>query len=305
METKKTDKEYIVPVLCGGTFFTLILQAVKQGKNERNVFGTKKTAFTESDVLEGLIKIASSTYTRPEDDSNFRSVVSTYKSCNTAKTGRLPITEQAIISAFDTRIKSEYAKSLAQMAAFVDSFINVDECGFWLIKALLETIENDETIASADSFYIFQDGGKCTKSFLITQSNICLPSFLLGIWHFIVVNRKDNEIGKATYNSWHPKSTSKNTRKKFESTIGDSIQKQIRLLPLSAGSDKTADAETVINETDATADSTATAEPSFTANNSGVQYQQNNYSQTINVSGGTNVINGFVINPPDKRGQDE
>jgi len=33
---------------------------------------------------------------------------------------------------------------------------------------------------------------------------VCLPAFLLGVWHFIVVNRKDNKIGQDTYDIWCP-----------------------------------------------------------------------------------------------------
>lgn len=33
---------------------------------------------------------------------------------------------------------------------------------------------------------------------------MCYLAFLLGIWHYVVVNRKDNSIGKPIYDEWCP-----------------------------------------------------------------------------------------------------
>ena len=31
-----------------------------------------------------------------------------------------------------------------------------------------------------------------------------LPAFLLGVWHYAVVNRKNNKVGQITYDEWCP-----------------------------------------------------------------------------------------------------
>jgi hypothetical protein len=41
-------------VLCGGTFFTLLLEAAKQGLKERKKWGESRE-FAETDVFEALI----------------------------------------------------------------------------------------------------------------------------------------------------------------------------------------------------------------------------------------------------------
>lgn len=304
-KTMDMDKEYVMPILCGGTFFTLILQAGKQGLNERKKWASKSGALSQGTVLEALIKITTPSYTISNDAVSFKSVVSEYKSCKISQSGQLPLSDQAIISAFDKRIKTDYQKTVAVMSDFAVIFLDVDVKGEWLIKALLELIAADQTILSTDEFYIYPDGSKCTKLFLASLSKFCLPSFLLGLWHFIVTKRTNNSVGKDTYNLWHSVAVSKGAKKVFSSKIGDTIQKQITLLPFVANSTKNTETETIIDEVAAADDSDATAESFITSNNSGVKYQQNNYSQTINVSGGTNVINGFVINPPGKRRSDE
>lgn len=305
MITKKTNETYIGPILCGGTFFTLLLQAGKQAVNERAKWATSHKPISNGAVLEALIKIANPSFIKTNSTETYKGVVSDYKNCKIAKSNQLPLNDQAIIAAFDHRVKTDYQKTVASMAAFIDTNLDTGVKGDWLIKALLELISADQTILSSDEFYIYIDGSKCTKLFLAGISKICLPSFLLGIWHFIVTKRKDNTVGKATYISWHSAPVSKGAKKEFTSTIGTSIQMQITLQPLViTDSAKTVEPETV-NDDASTEDAATTSEPFITTNNSGAQYRQNNYSQTINVSGGTNVINGFVINPPGKRGSDE
>jgi len=215
------------PVLCGGTFFTLLLAACNRKLNKRDVWG-ENNLFTEADVLERLILIAHPTYSKPDDNANFASVVSAYKSCNTAKSGRLGIFEQAIISTFDSKVKSDYRSKLSEMTSVVTEYVDVDGKGEWLVKALLELIDIDE-IDDESEFFIQVDGDKKTKADLRYESDFCLPAFLLGIWHFIVTTRKDNAAGKATYDDWCKQGGSKNTRLPFQSDIGKGIVRTLTI----------------------------------------------------------------------------
>jgi hypothetical protein len=210
------------PVLCGGTFFTLLLQAAGQKLKERKKFGDTDN-FTERDVFERLMKVAN-VHEKPNDSDNFASVVSAYKSCNTSKSGRLGFMEQAVISTFDNSVKSDYKAPLSAMETLVNDYITSSD---WLVRALLELIDTDANIEDDQEFYGNESGGKITKSALRNEADFCLPAFLLGVWHFIIINRKDNAIGKATYDRWCPHGESKNTRKPFESKIGESIVREL------------------------------------------------------------------------------
>ena len=46
------------PRLCGGTFFTLLLQALKQRKKARQHIAGEHDNLSEVDVLLGLIRVA-------------------------------------------------------------------------------------------------------------------------------------------------------------------------------------------------------------------------------------------------------
>lgn len=219
------------PVLCGGTFFTLLLEAANQGRNERKKWG-ESSEFTESDVLEALVQVAMRTYEKTSDNLNFKSAVSAYKSCNSKKSGRLPIHNQAVIATFDNCVKNSYLTQLISMNAFVEKYIDIDGKGIWLIRALLDLVLQDENIKERDQLYVCQDGSPATKASLCGVTEVCLPALLLGIWHYIVVNKVNNGGGGETYNEWCRPGQSKNTREPFQSSIGDGITQQITLCPI-------------------------------------------------------------------------
>lgn len=223
-----------IPVLCGGTFLTLLLEAAKQGRNERKKW-RESMEFTESDVLEALFQVAMPTYKKPSDNENFKSAVSAYKSCNSKKSGRLPIHSQAVIATFDNCVKNSYLTLLISMNAFVEKYIDIDGKGIWLIRALLDLALKDENIKERDYFYVCQDGFPVTKSSLRGVTEVCLPALLLGIWHYIVVNKVENGNGRETYNEWCRPGKSINTREPFHSSIGDGITQQITLCPIKNG----------------------------------------------------------------------
>jgi len=218
----------VIPVLCGGTFFTLLLEAAKQGLNERKKFG-ESAKFTERDVFEDIVQVTIPTYKKPTDGENFKSVVSAYKSCNTSKSGRLPIHEQANITTFTNRIKNDYQTPLSAMTVLIEKYIDVDGKGDWLARALLDLVCKDENIKEWEPLYVCQDGFPATKSSLHRVTEVCLPALLLGTWHYIVVNKVKNEDGRETYNEWCRPGESINTRESFHSSIGDGITQQITL----------------------------------------------------------------------------
>ena len=140
-----TTNEY--PCLCGGTFFTLVLQALRQRMNAREHYKGDSDGLSDPEVLVGLI-------------------------------------------------------------------IN-------LVRALVDLIQQDQSIKASDEFYIEPNGEKKKKAALGDLKEVCLPSFLLGVWHYVVVNRKDNGIGKKTYDMWCP--SAGRGQRKFTAHIGEGI----------------------------------------------------------------------------------
>mgnify|MGYP000183409363 FL=1 len=71
------------------------------------------------------------------------------------------------------------------MTDFVNEFLNLGETvhkDVRLVKALIELVRCDDSIASDEGFFIRDDGGQIKKAALGDLTKVCYPAFLLGIW---------------------------------------------------------------------------------------------------------------------------
>lgn len=78
-EQPVTTNEY--PCLCGGTFFTLVLQALRQRMNAREHYKGDSDGLSDPEVLVGLIKVINPAYTNPGKEK-LRAIVNNYKMRN-------------------------------------------------------------------------------------------------------------------------------------------------------------------------------------------------------------------------------
>ena len=232
--------------LCGGTFFTLLLQARKPRKGVREHYLGEADGLSDPQALIALIKVAVPDYPTPDASmmSTFKANTSRYKSCQNNGGTYMPFSDKVIMQSFDSRIKSEYASALAVMSNFTQNFIDIGTStkkDGWLVKALLDLLDKDDSIDTGQTIYAREDGTETTKAAILSASNICLQPFLLGIWHFILLCRTDNTVGQETYNYWCPASGSDRT---YTSTLGEAITRPIRI-SYCAPEEQTAEAEGV------------------------------------------------------------
>ena len=211
------------PRLCGGTFFTLLLQARQQRSKAREHIKGERDGLADTDMLIGLLKIINPDYIEPTAPAmgSFKTSTSNFKSCKISKGTYLPLNDTA---AFDNRIKIRYEIPLRLMCAFVETFIDIGtstEKDVWLARAILELIDTDQSILDTQGFYINENGAQTTKDALRNVTSICLPPFLLGIWHFVLMSRDDNTVGKATYDNWCP--SNNHSIREYTGNMGNGI----------------------------------------------------------------------------------
>ena len=215
--------------LCGGTFFTLLLQARRQRMGVREHYKGMSDGMADPMLLVGLAEITIPNYQMPTASmmSTIKSTVSRYKSCQSGGGTYFPFVDTATIASFDRRIKNQYTDSLSAMNEYVADFIDVqsgtkkDE---YLVKALIEVIAVDTTISDAQPFYICEDGTAKTKADICKATSLCLQPFLLGVWHYIVINVQDNKVGKDTYDAWCPAPA-----RNYAAALGENSQRAITL----------------------------------------------------------------------------
>ena len=185
-----TNKEY--PRLCGGTFMTLVIQALLQRKKAREHYKGESDKLNDPDVLVGLITVINPDYTAP-GKAVLKTKANDYKSCKISTGQYLPFGEKLTIDVFDQRVRNDFLAARHDMCIFVYSFIETGtklQKDIRLVKALIDLIKQDESIDDGAEFLIGENGGAIRKDQLLNLKRVCLPSFLLGVWHFIVINRK-------------------------------------------------------------------------------------------------------------------
>ena len=213
------------PRLCGGTFFILLTRAMKKHGRGREGYGGSQTGITQANLLKDLIRIFYPSY--PDLAlSTERTNASKYKKGKNLGDG-FPVNDSIALNKFDRRIKNEYKKMLTQMNELVKKYLDTETYGTWLVKALLQLIEEDESIPGDAYFYLSTVEVK--KENLDYVDEYILPGFLLGIWHYIIMQVRDNTVGQRTYVEWYPDSQTINSgaSHEFVSSIGTSSEKHV------------------------------------------------------------------------------
>lgn len=224
-----------IPRLCGGTVFTLILEARQQRYGVREHFAGDSDGLSEMDTLIGLAQVMVPDLKRPAKtrEDTVQGNTTEFKICKTAGgKGYYPFSNRQSKKAFDDRVKGYYAEALKAMCDFVKNFIWVkgsDKQDVNLVKALLDLIERDDSINNSQVFYIMPDGKPVTKQRIdqIDGEDVCLESFLLGVWHYAIMRREGNTIGKTTMNEWCP--SKGGAPREYEGHMGENLSRNIRL----------------------------------------------------------------------------
>lgn len=285
------------PRLCGGTFFTLVLQDIKQRISAREHYKGESDGLTDPDVLIGLIEVINPDYQCP--NKSIKSMVNDYKSCKQSKGKYLPFGKTAEVTEFDNRVKSSYSSELLAMTKFVQDFLEIGSSGkreYKLITALLDLISQDESIDDADEMYVSPDGNTLQKREIVKMKDVHLPALLLGIWHFCNTKIKDNRVGKSTYNIWCPENDG--APREYEGHMGEAWPVEIKLIGVNE--DKRYVVESLVVDDVVEAEEVHEEEQSPNKDDSAQNMQQNlqqiNNPFTFIQNGNNNMQFGYIQN---------
>lgn len=195
--------------LCGGTFFTLLSSARKPLLTKEQNYSGQASGLTEPEMLLDLARVVVPELREPMTSElrTLKDNTRKFKACINWGGGTFCFGDIAVNTSFDERVRKQYSDVLTAMSAFIDKYLDIctstkkDE---YLIKALVEVISNDDGIAHDQPFYVCEDGSVMTRDEISRVEEVCVPSFLLGVWHFVLTGIDNNKIGAATYNIWCP-----------------------------------------------------------------------------------------------------
>ena len=283
------------PRLCGGTFFILVLQALRQRMKVREHYRGESDGLKDPNVLIGLIKVINPDYVAPAGDA-LKTKTNDFKSCKLSKGEYLPFGNTPEIEEFDHRVQNNYGSALSAMSGFVEQFLETGTAAKKeerLVKALIDLICQDESIRDDEDFYILENGQKIKKAAFGDLVDVCLPAFLLGVWHYVVVNRKDNQVGQNTYNQWCPPAGG--GPRTYSGNMGKTLAQEISVYTNISATDEATAKSDQEDHAEATGESTeraqSTQNAASTANNPPLFIQQNGDGNIAMPNYGTITIN--------------
>ena len=199
------DKDFY-PQLCGGVFLNFLLECRKRRSSPRAKRDEGSDGLAEYQTLAGLIKVFCPDFEMPNGRS-LSTETAKYKRCIKSYSVNMPFDDVLLIETFDELVKKHYTKAVARMKVFCDDFLEraIGYKNDYLLSAIITTIEADETIPKNQIFYTQPNGEPITKEELCGLSTVYIDPFLLGVWHFIVTQRKNNMVGVDTIKWWLPK----------------------------------------------------------------------------------------------------
>ena len=295
--------------LCGGTFFVLVSNARKPMPSKDELYKGTVSGLSEPEALLALAKTLIPDIPQPlqTEMKSLKDNARDFKACIRNGGTFYRFGDAAVLKTFDDRVKNQYEIPLAAMVEFVEAFLDVrtstkkDE---YLVKGLVELLDADMTIDGNALFYACEDGSAMAKDQILASDKLCVPSFLLGLWHYALTVVKDNKVGQKTYDEFCPKRGG--SERTYTKMLGENSSRDIKLTYCSfpALDDLNLKSEPEIEEIteyeEAEIDTEATSQDQAAPGT-----VVNNNPFFLNISGGTNTVYGHVDKVEIKNGRSD
>ena len=217
---QQTNSTYPIPYLCGGIFMSLLVAAKNETESIYEMFR----------FFVGIFKNEPK-YTPYKE--TFSKDISNYRSCKINRSIYIPFDDPALISVFDDRVKNKNSDIIREMSEFTLKFISETKLE-WLVKVIIDIIIKDEQISSSVEFYIGNYSTEKThilsNSQAIKKDELCQltkvesHTFLLGIFHYIIMNRPQNINGISTFEALHKNAGKRNEWVLKDTILGSTVQ---------------------------------------------------------------------------------
>ena len=200
-----------IPYLCGGTLFFLLVQAKKTRAKAREREKGVSDGLNDPCMMEGLIFAITGNRSHTYAES-FKKNTSQFRECRIDGSVYIPFNDQATVNSYAYAIANDYDSVLLRMHAFSEKYLDPAKAT-WLVRVLLDVIEQDSGISDDDCFCVRSDGSFLSKSDMMSAVRFELQPLLVGIVHYILTNRSDNISGQDTLEAWGTKANQHSERK--------------------------------------------------------------------------------------------
>ena len=177
-----------------GTCFGILLTGKPYDSNEKLGWGDSSNSPKEPEIMKALLLAITGTACSPSNPQ-----VTKFLKCENNGGNAIPLCRKEAAEAYDVMIKSAPKDTLDNMQRFTAEYIAFDAAREEnLIKAYLELIEED-TCDDSTEFFVLGNGKSITKAELRCRDGFLLEAFLVGIFNFVMNERRKNSKGQELF----------------------------------------------------------------------------------------------------------
>lgn len=211
-----------VPYLAGCVLYLLLRQATLPDASARQHQEGVKDEHKNPRFMADLVYTFSGV-DMPESDGD----TSRYRNGQKEGTVNIPFDDPATIASYDEAVRNRYPDVLKRMRTFAKWHLNPEKRE-WFVKACLDLIEQDESIADTDVFCIKSNGSFLSKEKLRTETEFEFEPVIIGMLHFILMHRAGkNYLGVPTLDKISTRDSRKQRR--YSGNLGSGIRRQINV----------------------------------------------------------------------------
>ncbi len=212
------NKEY--PVLCMGTFLTLLFSARLQRTEVRTTDTGTNDGLSNTDLFFALLKAIDPGYMRPEKGSSFKVITSGIKNCSKNSSEYFNPSDFKYV--LNKRLADDHSNLYQDVNDFCYSCLGEPAYDDTLISALIWLIQHD-SYGNADDVFTIPPAEKIKRRDIVTLAEYPIDQAIVTILLYMFNSPVPNKAGRYTIEYWEK------TYAKDERVLLESISKKVNL----------------------------------------------------------------------------
>ncbi|MBO5597628.1 MAG: hypothetical protein J5943_03365 [Oribacterium sp.] len=192
------------PYLCGGVFFTLLVEASRERVSPTKGYKGIKGDVRDEYIMKDLVELPGKGFANFDKQSDFGDSVSKYKNCRSDYGMSMPFRKYEYKESLREKITQDTDRALYLMSIILKKYFAMKKRGDGIypldlaVRKILYVIKKDDDIGRDDELLCGKNCTPIKKKDLVQAKAIDIQPFLLGVWNYILQNRPDNKHGQDT-----------------------------------------------------------------------------------------------------------
>lgn len=185
--------------LTSGILFNFLIEAKKPIISSKDKLDGKEDKLSNFKILENILKIFSEERTIYFSKDTLKKDTTTFRKCEIDGSQNIFFNNSDFINYFKKQYTTQFSKLLEKLSDFVTEYLQDFKLNS-LINRLAAIIILDDSISQKEEFLIAEDKIITKNDFQSeTEIHIEIEPFLLSLFYYIIVNNRDNTLGKETF----------------------------------------------------------------------------------------------------------